>query len=125
MTYMAATKAPLLSLQGDNDIRVPRGQAEEVEAVLKANGVTSETVFYPAEGHGFQKAGKPDRFLAADNQLVRTSPEGNNAGRTRNSCGASDAADRDAAVRRCDQIVSHVSQSARAFAATRPENAGT
>ncbi|KPQ35348.1 MAG: dipeptidyl aminopeptidase/acylaminoacyl-peptidase family protein [Porphyrobacter sp. HL-46] len=55
MTYMAATKAPLLSLQGDNDIRVPRGQAEEVEAVLKANGVTSETVFYPAEGHGFQK----------------------------------------------------------------------
>lgn len=55
MTYMAAARAPLLSLQGDNDIRVPRGQAEEVEAVLKANGVTSETVFYPAEGHGFQK----------------------------------------------------------------------
>jgi dipeptidyl aminopeptidase/acylaminoacyl peptidase len=55
MTYMSAVKAPLLSLQGDNDIRVPRGQAEEVEAVLKAKGVTSETVFYPAEGHGFQK----------------------------------------------------------------------
>jgi dipeptidyl aminopeptidase/acylaminoacyl peptidase len=55
MTYIAAAKAPLLSLQGDNDIRVPRGQAEEVEAILKAKGVTSETVFYPAEGHGFQK----------------------------------------------------------------------
>ncbi len=55
MTYIAAAKAPLLSLQGDNDIRVPRGQAEEVAAVLKANGVTSETIFYPAEGHGFQK----------------------------------------------------------------------
>jgi dipeptidyl aminopeptidase/acylaminoacyl peptidase len=55
MTYIAAAKAPLLSLQGENDIRVPRGQAEEVAAVLKARGVTSETVFYPAEGHGFQK----------------------------------------------------------------------
>ncbi len=55
MTYIAAAKAPLLSLQGDNDIRVPRGQAEEVAAVLKAKGVTSETIFYAAEGHGFQK----------------------------------------------------------------------
>jgi len=55
MTYIAAIKAPLLSLQGDNDIRVPRGQAEEVASVLQAKGNTNETIFYPAEGHGFQK----------------------------------------------------------------------
>ncbi len=55
MTYIAATKAPLLSLQGENDIRVPRGQAQEVASVLEAKGNTIETVFYPAEGHGFQK----------------------------------------------------------------------
>jgi dipeptidyl aminopeptidase/acylaminoacyl peptidase len=55
MTYLPAAKAPLLSLQGENDIRVPRGQAEEVSALLKAKGVVSETHFYPAEGHGFQK----------------------------------------------------------------------
>jgi dipeptidyl aminopeptidase/acylaminoacyl peptidase len=55
MTYIAATKAPLLSLQGENDIRVPRGQAQEVATVLKAKGNVIDTVFYPAEGHGFQK----------------------------------------------------------------------
>jgi dipeptidyl aminopeptidase/acylaminoacyl peptidase len=55
LTYIAAVKTPLLSLQGDNDIRVPRGQAEEVAKVLKAKGNVVETVFYPAEGHGFQK----------------------------------------------------------------------
>jgi dipeptidyl aminopeptidase/acylaminoacyl peptidase len=55
MTYIRAAKAPLLSLQGENDIRVPRGQAQEVADVLKAKGNTVETVFYPAEGHGFQK----------------------------------------------------------------------
>jgi len=55
MTYIAAAKAPLLSLQGENDIRVPRGQAQEVAETLKAKGNTIETVFYPAEGHGFQK----------------------------------------------------------------------
>lgn len=55
LTYIAQAKAPLLTIQGDNDIRVPRGQAQEVEDILKAKGRTVETVFYPAEGHGFRK----------------------------------------------------------------------
>lgn len=55
LTYIAEAKAPLLSLQGENDIRVPRGQAQEVEDILKAKGRTVETVFYPLEGHGFRK----------------------------------------------------------------------
>ena len=55
LTYIHAAKAPLLSLQGENDIRVPRGQAQEVNDILKAKGNVVETVFYPAEGHGFQK----------------------------------------------------------------------
>ena len=55
MTYIRQAKAPLLSLQGENDIRVPRGQAQEVADILKAKGTTSETIFYPAEGHGFMK----------------------------------------------------------------------
>ncbi|MFM7376581.1 MAG: S9 family peptidase [Erythrobacter sp.] len=55
LTYIADAKAPLLSLQSENDIRVPRGQAQEVEDILKAKGRTVETVFYPLEGHGFRK----------------------------------------------------------------------
>ena len=55
LTYIANAKAPLLSLQGENDIRVPRGQAQEVNDILKAKGNIVETVFYPAEGHGFRK----------------------------------------------------------------------
>lgn len=55
MTYIRNAKAPLLVLQGDNDIRVPRGQAEEVVATLKSVGATVEAKYYPAEGHGFVK----------------------------------------------------------------------
>ncbi|MFO6447189.1 alpha/beta fold hydrolase [Erythrobacter sp. NE805] len=55
LTYLARAKAPLLSLQGENDIRVPRGQAQEVADILAAKGNVVETVFYPAEGHGFRK----------------------------------------------------------------------
>lgn len=55
LTYIRQAKAPLLSLQGENDIRVPRGQAQEVADILAARGNKVETVFYPAEGHGFAK----------------------------------------------------------------------
>lgn len=55
LTYIRNAKAPLLTIQGENDIRVPRGQAQEVHDILKAQGNVVETVFYPAEGHGFEK----------------------------------------------------------------------
>lgn len=55
LSYIKAAKAPLLSLQGENDIRVPRGQAQQVTDAVKANGGVAEVVFYPAEGHGFAK----------------------------------------------------------------------
>lgn len=55
LTYIKAAKAPLLSLQGENDIRVPRGQAQQVTNAIKAKGGVAEVVFYPDEGHGFVK----------------------------------------------------------------------
>ena len=55
ITFIKKVKSPLLSLQGENDIRVPRGQAQQVADSLKANGTVSETIFYPDEGHGFTK----------------------------------------------------------------------
>jgi dipeptidyl aminopeptidase/acylaminoacyl peptidase len=55
LTYINAVKAPLLVLQGENDIRVPAGQARQVVAALKAKGNIVDAVVYPEEGHGFYK----------------------------------------------------------------------
>ena len=55
MTYIKHAKAPLLVLQGENDIRVPRGQAAEVVETLKSVGATVDVHYYPEEGHGFVK----------------------------------------------------------------------
>lgn len=55
MTYISKVRAPLLVLQGENDVRVPRGQAAEVVERVKAQGGTVEAVYYPGEGHGFAK----------------------------------------------------------------------
>lgn len=55
MTYIKNARAPLLVLQGENDIRVPKEESEQVVSVLKAQGVTVDSHFYPGEGHGFAK----------------------------------------------------------------------
>lgn len=55
MTYADRIRAPLLVLQGENDARVPKGQAEEVVKLVQSHGGTVEARYYAAEGHGFAK----------------------------------------------------------------------
>jgi dipeptidyl aminopeptidase/acylaminoacyl peptidase len=53
--YLANAKAPLLVLQGDNDITDPKEEAEQVVAILKNARVIVDAHYYPNEGHGFLK----------------------------------------------------------------------
>lgn len=54
-TYLQQVKAPLLLLQGENDPRVPKEEAQQVFDTLKAAGKTVYLHYYPQEGHGFEK----------------------------------------------------------------------
>ena len=53
--YFKNAKAPLLILQGANDIRDPREEAEQAETILRKEGKTVEAHYYPDEGDGFAK----------------------------------------------------------------------
>ncbi len=53
--FIRNEKAPLLVLQGENDIRVPKEEAEQVVEILKKEGKTVDAHYYPQEGHGFAK----------------------------------------------------------------------
>ncbi|WP_433984211.1 S9 family peptidase [Tunturiibacter empetritectus] len=55
LKYIREEKAPLLVLQGERDIRVPKEEAEQVVEILKKEGRTVDAVYYPEEGHGFIK----------------------------------------------------------------------
>lgn len=55
ITYIHKVKAPLLVLQGENDPRVPKEEAEQVVALLKKDGKTVDAHYYANEGHGFEK----------------------------------------------------------------------
>lgn len=55
ITYIRNEKAPLLVLQGDNDPRVPKEEAQQVVDILKKEGRTVDVHYYANEGHGFVK----------------------------------------------------------------------
>ncbi len=55
LKYIQNETAPLLVLQGDNDVRVPKEQAEQVVRILKDAGRNVDAIYYPDEGHGFVK----------------------------------------------------------------------
>jgi dipeptidyl aminopeptidase/acylaminoacyl peptidase len=48
-------RAPLLILQGANDPRVPKSEALQIVAALKANDAPSQYQEYANEGHGFSR----------------------------------------------------------------------
>jgi dipeptidyl aminopeptidase/acylaminoacyl peptidase len=52
---IAEAKTPTLILQGEDDARVPKAQADELYAALKWKGVPSEYVVFPREKHGFSE----------------------------------------------------------------------
>ena len=53
--FLRNAKAPLLVLQGENDIRVPKEEAEQVVKIYQDAGKTVDAHYYPQEGHGFAK----------------------------------------------------------------------
>jgi dipeptidyl aminopeptidase/acylaminoacyl peptidase len=53
--YIRNEKVPLLVLQGERDIRVPKEEAEQVVSILQQQGKTVEAKYYSEEGHGFLK----------------------------------------------------------------------
>lgn len=55
ITYIRSERAPLLVLQGENDPRVPKEEAQQVVDILKQEGRTVDVHYYANEGHGFVK----------------------------------------------------------------------
>lgn len=55
ITHAKNIRAALLVLQGANDPRVPKSEALQIVAALKANGAPHQYHEYPNEGHGFSR----------------------------------------------------------------------
>lgn len=55
ITWIANAKTPTLVMVGENDVRVPYPQSQQLYTALQALGVPSEFVHYPREGHSMRE----------------------------------------------------------------------
>jgi dipeptidyl aminopeptidase/acylaminoacyl peptidase len=61
-------RTPLLVVQGANDVRVVKAEADNIVAGLRARGVPVEYLIADDEGHGFQN---PENVMAMFRALER------------------------------------------------------
>ena len=65
-------KTPLMVVQGANDPRVNRGEAEQIVIALRDRGFTVEYLLAPDEGHGFARpVNNSAMFMAAEKFLAK------------------------------------------------------
>jgi dipeptidyl aminopeptidase/acylaminoacyl peptidase len=55
LTHVDRITAPLLVIHGENDPRVPVGEARQIASAIEARGGTVESLIFPDEGHGVSK----------------------------------------------------------------------
>ncbi len=55
LTHVDRIRAPVLAVHGEQDMRVPIVETEQIVAALRARGVPTELIRLPDEGHGLVK----------------------------------------------------------------------
>ncbi len=55
LTHAENIRAPLLIVHGENDPRVPVGEARQMAEAVRSRGGVAETLIFPDEGHGVAK----------------------------------------------------------------------
>ena len=63
MHQLAALRAPLLVVHGENDSNVPLGEATQVVTAARARGVPAELLLFPGEGHELVQRENREHFV--------------------------------------------------------------
>jgi dipeptidyl aminopeptidase/acylaminoacyl peptidase len=64
LTHAAKTRGKMLVVQGDNDIRVPTRESDQIVAAMAKAGVEVTYLLYPDEGHGLVRRENNSSFMA-------------------------------------------------------------
>lgn len=60
LAYTANIKTPLLVIHGQEDLRCPQEQGEQMYTAMKKQGVETKMVLYPKSSHGLSREGLPN-----------------------------------------------------------------
>ncbi|MGY3703319.1 hypothetical protein BW731_02305 [Vagococcus martis] len=64
LAYVENAKTPLLVLHGEEDLRCPKEQGEQMFTAMKRFNVPTEMIVYPKSSHGLSRAGLPNLRVA-------------------------------------------------------------
>jgi len=64
VTYADQIRAPLMVVQGANDVRVPRQESDQIVQRLRERGIEVRYDVYPGEGHGFARTENQTRSMS-------------------------------------------------------------
>ncbi|MBU0278036.1 MULTISPECIES: S9 family peptidase [unclassified Gemella] len=64
LAYAKNVKTPLLLLHGDDDLRCPKEQAEQMYIALKRNNIKTKLIIFPQSSHGLSREGLPNLRIA-------------------------------------------------------------
>jgi dipeptidyl aminopeptidase/acylaminoacyl peptidase len=70
LTHIGAARTPALLLHGEDDLRCPLGQGEQLYAALRDAGCETELVRYPGASHLFLRVGAPEHRVDALERVV-------------------------------------------------------
>ena len=70
LAYAENAKTPLLILHGEEDLRCPQEQGEQMYVAMKKNNVPTKMVVFPKSSHGLSRQGLPNLRLDRMNQIV-------------------------------------------------------
>ena len=69
LAYATNIKTPLLVIHGEEDLRCPQEQGEQMYTAMKKQGVDTKMVLYPKSSHGLSRAGLPHLRIDRLNEI--------------------------------------------------------
>lgn len=69
LAYTQNIKTPLLIIHGEEDLRCPQEQGEQMYTAMKKQGVDTKMVLYPKSSHGLSRAGLPHLRMDRLNEI--------------------------------------------------------
>lgn len=70
LAYAEDAKTPLLILHGEEDLRCPIEQGQQMYIAMKKHGVETKFVNFPQSSHGLSRAGKPNLRIERLEEVV-------------------------------------------------------
>ena len=70
LSHAHKAKTPLLVLHGEEDLRCPQEQGEQMYTAMKKNEIPTKMVVYPESSHGLSRQGLPNLRMDRIQQIV-------------------------------------------------------